>query len=158
MDQENVNVDSKDLEIIQMLKENARISQEEISKTINLSRPTVQKRIKALEEKGVIRQYTIITDDTKLGQEITAFILVVLDGSRRSWKSTRKILTDKMGELDILEIHYIAGADDILLKIKTRDVKSLESSLMDLGKIKGIARTRTMISLSVVDSFNENLD
>lgn len=149
-----VKLDFKDREIIKMLKKDARISQEEISKRIDLSRPTIQKRIKSLEENGVILRYTIITDDRKLGKEITAFILVVLDGSQQAWKFTKKNLVEKMKELEILEIHYIAGADDVLLKIKTRNVDSLETSLMKIKELKGIARTRTMISLSSVeDSF-----
>jgi len=56
-----------------------------------------------------------------------------------------------MNEFEILEIHHIAGQEDVLLKIQTRNIDSLEDTLIKISEIKGVARTRTMICLSSVE-------
>jgi Lrp/AsnC family leucine-responsive transcriptional regulator len=142
-------IDSYDQKIISLLKDNAKLSQEDIAKEIELSRPTVQKRIKNLEENQVIK-FTIHTNGKKIGKEITSFISVAVDRTRRAWDLTYNELQDRMKELEILEIHHITGQEDVLLKIQTRNIDSLESILINISDIEGVSRTRTMICLSSV--------
>ncbi|MFX0085135.1 MAG: Lrp/AsnC family transcriptional regulator [Candidatus Hodarchaeota archaeon] len=143
-------IDSYDQKIISLLKDNAKISQEEIGLEIGLSRPTVQKRIKNLEENQVIK-FTVHTNGKKIGKEITSFITVVVDRTRRAWDLTYNELQDRMKELEILEIHHITGEEDVLLKVQTRNIDSIEMILIKISEIEGVARTRTMICLSSVE-------
>ena len=144
-------IDSKDRKIISLLRKDARISQEEIAKEIGLSRPTVQKRIKALEENNIILGYQIIIDEKKLGKQITAFLLVVLDRTRLAWQLTYQEIYDRMEELEILEFHHVTGGEDVVLKMKTRNIDTLEENLIKITHMKGVSRTRTMICLSSVE-------
>lgn len=145
-----IKIDEYDRKIIALLKENAKISQDEIARQIKLSRPTVQKRIKNLEENQIIK-FCIQTNAKKLGKEITAFLLVVLDRAQRVWEFTYNELEDRMDELEILEIHHIAGQEDVILKLKTRNIDSLETILINVSEMKGVARTRTLICLSSLE-------
>lgn len=143
--------DWKDKRIVELLKADCRISQENIAQELNISRPTVQKRIKTLEENHIILGYTIITDEKKLGKEIVAFILLKLDRSRRAWSGTYSELLKRVNEIEILEIHHITGDDDVLIKMRTRNIDSLEANLIEITQIKGVFRTRTMICLSSIE-------
>jgi len=143
--------DWKDKRIVEFLKADSRISQENIGLKLNISRPTVQKRIKMLEENQVILGYTIITDEKKLGKEIAVFILLKLDRSRRAWSGTYLDLLKRMDELEILEIHHITGDDDVLIKMRTHNIDTLEANLIKITQIKGVFRTRTMICLSSIE-------
>lgn len=144
-------IDSKDRKIVEILKNDSRTHQQKIAEEIGLSRPAVQKRLKALEEKKIILRYTVITDERKLGKEITAYIMVKLDRSRRAWDFTYQELLNRMEELELLEIHHVTGDHDIILKMKTRNIESLEFNLIKITEITGVARTRTFIGLSSVE-------
>ena len=97
-----VSIDNKDRKIIEKLRSNPRVTQEEIGKAIGLSRPAIQKRIKALQDKGVIR-HAVLVNEQLLGKKITAFILVILDRAGRVWNFTYDELLDRMDEFEILD-------------------------------------------------------
>ncbi|UCE14552.1 MAG: winged helix-turn-helix transcriptional regulator, partial [Candidatus Heimdallarchaeota archaeon] len=86
------NIDSIDHKIIQFLKKNGKISRRKIAEELKISPQTVQNRIKALQERGIILGYTIITNEKKIGKEITAFIFVALDRARQTWTLTEQHL------------------------------------------------------------------
>jgi Lrp/AsnC family leucine-responsive transcriptional regulator len=143
-------IDYTDQKIIELLKNDAKISQTKIAETLSISRPTVQKRIKDLEDNDVIK-FSIIINEKKLGKQITAFILVVLDRARRVWDFTYQEILNRMEELEINEFHHITGSEDVILKMKTRNIDSLEANLIKVTEIKGVSRTRTLICLSSVE-------
>jgi len=152
LDDENVTeIDLIDRKIIALLRSNATISQSTIAKTLGLSRPTVQKRLKSLINKKVILGTRIIINEKKLGKGITAFILVELDRARRTWEFTYDEILSRMQELEILEFHHVTGNEDVILKMRTRNIDSLEYNLIKITQIKGVAHTRTMICLSSVE-------
>ena len=141
-------VDSLDLEIIELLKDDSRKTKQEIADKLRKARPTVQNRIKALEENDIIKKYTIVTNDKKLGYNVTALILVALDRAERVWGGTAKELWDHREELGIEEMHHIAGEMDVAIKMKIKNIDTLEENLADINKIDGVARTHTLVCLS----------
>jgi len=66
-------IDDKDEQIIKFLKQNPKTSHRAIADKVGVARQTIQKRIKKLEESGIIR-HAIITDDKKLGKDITVHL------------------------------------------------------------------------------------
>jgi len=140
--------DSIDREIIRLMKTNSRISRRNIAEQLNISPQTVQNRINALEDKGIILGYTIITNEKKLGKEITAFILVTLDRARQTWALTEQHLLLRAQELEVVEMHHIAGDSDVIIKIKTRNLDSLEHIILKIVNLPGVARSRTLMCLS----------
>lgn len=75
-------VDEKDLEIIKMLENNARIPLTRISEKIGMSDVAIRKRLKKLEEEGVIKAYRLRLDHTKLGYRARAIVGFNIDASR----------------------------------------------------------------------------
>ena len=149
-----VSIDNKDRKIIEKLRSNPRVTQEEIGKAIGLSRPAIQKRIKALQDKGVIR-HAVLVNEQLLGKKITAFILVILDRAGRVWNFTYDELLDRMDEFELHEFHHVTGGEDVILKMKTSNIDTLEANLMKITQLEGVLRTRTMICLSSVEGFYE---
>ena len=147
-------VDNKDRMIIDLLRTSPQITHEEIGIQVKLSRAAVQKRVKSLEEEGIIK-YAVLKNEKKLGNKITAFILVILDRAGHVWNFTYNQLLDLMDSLGILEFHHVTGDDDVILKMKTRDIDSLEINLMKITQLEGVLRTRTMICLSSVEGVYE---
>jgi len=67
-------IDEKNLRIIDMLRENARIPVTEIASRLDVSESTIRKRIRALEKNGVITQYTVVVDPSKLGYNSVSMV------------------------------------------------------------------------------------
>src|ERR1039457_3975643 len=74
----DVSLDKKDLEILKLLQENARVTIKEISGKIHLSTTPVHERIKRMEESGVIKQYATLVDNTKINKGLMVICYVSL--------------------------------------------------------------------------------
>ena len=109
-------MDSMDRSILKCLSENSRQSATEISRTVHLSIAAVIERIRKLERNGIIRQYTIVTDQRKMGNEVTALMEVSLEHP-----GYYEGFTKAMRENDhIVSCDYLTGDYDFMLKIQTR--------------------------------------
>lgn len=145
-------IDEKDLKILDVLKENAKLSTYKLAKKTLIPVATVHNRIKKLEKEGIITQYTIKTDHKKLGRIVTAYVLIRYDIS--SWGKTisREQFKKRLLCLsDIEEIKYITGRFDILLKGYFKDLEEVDSLLLnELRKIPGVGQTETFLVVETV--------
>lgn len=145
-------MDSIDLKIINVLKENSRSSTSEISKRVNLSIPAVAERIRKMDEAGIIEKYTIKVNRDKINFKLLAFVFVNIDKTENV-DGFRKAIVQYSS---VLECHHVAGEYDYLLKVLVEDTKSLEYFMSDtLKKIKGVIKSNTIIALS---SLKENIN
>ncbi len=71
-------IDSKDFEILELLKSNSKLTVQQIARKTSIPPTTIHNRIKQMEESGVIRGYSITVDKTKIGMPISVFILVTI--------------------------------------------------------------------------------
>ncbi|MHA1967842.1 MAG: Lrp/AsnC family transcriptional regulator [Candidatus Hodarchaeales archaeon] len=145
-----VKIDNKDRRIISFLKEDPKMSHQKIANELGLARQTIQKRIKDLEENGVIK-YSVLTNDKILGKEITAFVLIELTKTQEISMGIHQEILSRMDELELLEVHYLAGQEDMLLKMRTRTIDTLRVNLVKITQMEGVSRTRTMISLTAAE-------
>ena len=136
-------MDAIDKQILRILSENAEIPTTEISRAVNLSVPAVNKRIKKLKDEKTIRAFTILTGSEQVEKPILAFILVVLQYNQGVDDFMHFVETEK----DILECYAISGEYDYILKVCAGDIRSLEQKLLQLKSLRGIAKSRTMLSL-----------
>ncbi|MEP6713206.1 MAG: Lrp/AsnC family transcriptional regulator [Ferruginibacter sp.] len=140
-------LDKIDWGILRLMQDNARISNADIARELHMAPSAVLERVKKLEQKKVILQYTTRLNSSLLQQKLLAFVFIkTSEGFGCS--AAGKILA-KMPEVQ--EVHHIAGEDCYLVKIRTAD----SVSLMDLmrnrfTKIAGILSTRTTIVLETV--------
>ena len=137
-------MDAIDYKILSCLRDNARENATNIGVKINLSTSAVIERIKRLEASGIIEQYTMVTNQEKVGRDLTAFISVSLEHPMYN-----EGFIDKVKDNDeITECHYIAGDFDFILKVITKAGKNLETVLNYIKGIKGVSLTRTSVVLS----------
>lgn len=137
-------MDLIDLRIIECLKENARESASVIGAKINLSVSAVIDRIRKLENSGVIKKYTVVLDNEKIGLDITAFISVGMEHPKYNDKFIEFVKNEPL----IVECHYITGDADFLLKICTENGKGLEKLVNEIKSLGGISLTKTLVVLS----------
>jgi Lrp/AsnC family transcriptional regulator, leucine-responsive regulatory protein len=144
-------LDKNDTKIIELLELHSNLSVRDLAKKIGLPATTVYNRIRKLNEKGVIKRYTIDLDYSKLGKAILAYILVKVDQKTLSERDMSRM--DLVNELkknkSIISVASVTGQNDIVLKTAIKDIIGLNEFLYSqLKGIPGIERTETMIILN----------
>lgn len=140
-------LDETDTKILNILQQNSRTANAEIARRLGMAPSAILERIRKLEERDVIRQYTALLNGKSVGQGVLAFIFVRTDdrvGQVRTAQALAQIP-------EILEVHYIAGEDCYLVKVRVGDTESLSKLFTErLAHIKSITSTRTTIVLETV--------
>ncbi len=136
-------MDETDVKILNILSDNSNTTTTEMTQKVNLSIPAINKRIQKLIQRGIIRRFTILMDNKKVGKPIQAFILVVVQHISSGDNLTNYIQSDP----DVLECYAVTGEYDYLLKVCAKDVESLEEKLLHLKRQLGVVKSHTMFSL-----------
>ena len=145
-------IDGTDRTILMMLQENARVSNAEIARQVEMAPSAVLERIRKLEDRGVIKGYAAHLDPRALGQGLLAYVLVRTD--RGAWQAETAAKIAALPEVQ--EVHHIAGEDCFLVKVRTRDTAALGSLLRDrVSAIEAVRSTRTTIVLDTVKETTE---
>ncbi len=141
-------IDDLDIDIINELRSDARISIQEISKKLDRRRATIHARINKLVENKVINGYTIIPDFEQLGHGITVFVLVAVSEKQYKKYGTMDELSKKISKIpQVSEIHSVSGEYDYLLKIRVNNLETLGKDIIfTLRKEYGAVRTLTLTS------------
>lgn len=139
--------DATDLRILELLQDNARTSQTDISKAVGLAPSAVLERIRKLEAKGAIRDYVARVDPHVLGRALLAFIAV-----RTSEHGAEMPSAVALAQIpEVLEVHHVAGDDCYLLKVRARDAEHLGQLLRNqIASVPHVTSTRTTIVLETV--------
>lgn len=138
-------IDDIDKDILNIIQQDARISNAEIARQIGLAPSATLERIKKLEERGVIRGYSTEIDPSQIGFGLTAFVAV---RTRECSDEADRILS-KIPE--VLEVHDIAGDDDYLLKIRAKDAEHLSRILRErLKSVPNVIGMRTTVVLQTL--------
>lgn len=142
-------IDVLDRKILQALQEDGRATNVELSARVHLSAPQCFRRVRALEERGVIRRYAAQVHAESLGLGVTAFVSLNIAGEQ--FGRVRDIESSIRAFPQILECHTVSGDYDYLLKVVARDLKSLSQFLTDrLMQLPGVADVRSMICLEEI--------
>ena len=117
-----VTLDKKDMAILKLLQENARVTVKEISEKIHLSTTPVHERIKRMEESGVIKQYVTLVDQNKVDLNL----MVICYVSLKEHSKTAGVKFIKMvNELqEVIECYSISGEFDFMLKVVCKDMNT----------------------------------
>lgn len=139
-------LDEKDRKLLGYLQEDARISNAELARRVDLSPPGLQKRLRRLEQKGIIDRYVTLLNREALGFDMLCLIQVTMRRHEPQAIDRFRILVQDMPE--VLECYSVTGEFDYLLKIAVRNRKHLEHFLMDdLTPIPGMDTIRTSLVL-----------
>ncbi len=137
-------LDEIDQKILDILPSAGRTHRNNLAEVVGLSLPSVSERLRKLEENGYIRGYAAVVDPKKLGKDITAFIVVIVDSS----KHYHAFIEHAAAVDEILECHAITGEGSHLLKVRTQNTASLERLLAKIQSWNGVTGTRTQLVLS----------
>jgi DNA-binding Lrp family transcriptional regulator len=146
-------LDEKDLALLQYLQEDARITNTELARRVDLSPPGLQRRVRKLEESGVIERYVTIVNREAVGFDMLCFVQVTL---QRHDPEANKGFKDIVGGMpEVLECYHITGEYDYLLKVAVRNRKHLEAFLLDaLTPVPGMDKIRTSLVLREIKTTN----
>ena len=142
-------LDDLDRRLLASLQEDARRSSAELARELKLSGPGLQKRLRRLEERGVIRAYATVVNREAVGLDLLCFIHIMLAHHR---PDSIKRFPDRIRKMpEVLECHFLTGEFDYLLKVVVADHEELEKFLFErLMKVSGVDRTRTSIVVKEV--------
>ena len=147
---EPARLDDLDRRLLSRLQEDARVSTAELARQFKLSAPGVQKRLRRLEEKGVIERYVTLVNREAVGLDLLCFVLVMLAHHRAD--SVKRFRAGIVAMPEVLECHHLTGEFDCLLKLVVANHEELQRFLERLMKVGGVDRLRTSIVLSEIKS------
>jgi len=136
-------MEAADRRIIDLLREDGRMSFTDLGKAIGLSTSAVHQRVRRLEERGVISGYAAIVDPSALGSPLTAFVSVAPLDPRDP-----DDIPDRLRGIGAIDACYsIAGDSNYLLRVRVSTPQHLEELLATV-RTKGGVSTRTTIVLT----------
>ena len=142
-------LDSVDLRILSELQFDGRLSNVELAQKIHLSPSACLRRVKELEETGVIAQYVALLDPKAIGQQGTSFTIVNL--SRLGNGLLDEFEAAVRETPGVLDCYYVAGSTDYLIRFAYRDAEDLERFHKEvLMRLPGVERTNSMLVLRTV--------
>ena len=142
-------LDALDRKILEALQADGRATNVELAGQVHLSAPQCFRRVRALEERGVIRGYRAQVQAEALGLRVMAYVGLNIDGGH--FGRAREIEGQIRDFPQILECHAVSGEHDYLLKVVARDLKSLSQFLTDrLMQVAGVDDVRSMICLEEI--------
>lgn len=142
-------MDYIEYKLLNSLQKNARLTNLELAKQVGLSASPCLRRVKTLEENGVITGYSAIINQNKVNLSVNVFVQVSLE---RQSEERLQIFEEKIMEYkEVMEAYLMTGEADYLLRIVVKDLQAYEKFLKDnLTQIKGIASIRSYFSLKQV--------
>lgn len=138
-------LDDTDRKILNMLLQAGRVSYTDIAKAVDMKPPSVIDRIKKMETEGIIQGYTVQLDYQKLGYDLNAFVGVVVDHPDHI-----SLLEETYRDIDdgIVSCYHVTGEFTMLLRVITKNTKTLSAVIKKLRSVPGVIKTNTMIVFS----------
>lgn len=137
-------MDMIDLQLVELLRRNARLSFAELARQVGLSAPAVHERVGKLESSGVIVSYRAEVAPDALGLGVTAMVGVVQSAA----SDLDELVTSLSDMPEVESCYFLAGDQSFLLKVRVTGMAELERLVTRLSHTPGVAHTRTSIALS----------
>jgi len=140
-------LDKTDKGLLAELQTNARITNAELAKRVNLSPSSTLERVKKLEASGLIDRYITLLNARKAGYTCMTFVEVTLE---RHGETPLEDFFTSIADMDeVLECHHITGEGDFLLKIATRDIPHYDELILHgLSALSNVRHLKTSVVLS----------
>jgi len=142
----DTNLDEIDLKILQRLQEDGRITNVELANSVGLTAPPCLRRMRALEEQGVINSYHAAIDPAKMGYTITVFAMVSLKSQAEADLQAFEEHVQKLPE--VRECYMLNGEIDFILKVVAKDLQQFQSFLTSqLTAAPNVASVKTSLTI-----------
>ncbi len=141
--------DKKDLAILKLLQENARITVKEISEKIHLSTTPVHERIKRMEETGIIKQYATLVDHSKVKKGLTVICYVSL--KEHGKKAGVKFIQTIKNLNEVIECFSISGEFDFMLKVVCENMNGYyDFHVNKLSEIENVGHVQSVFVMGII--------
>ncbi|MEP6951709.1 MAG: Lrp/AsnC family transcriptional regulator [Ginsengibacter sp.] len=145
----NTAPDEKDLAILKLLQENARITIKEISAKVHLSTTPVHERIKRMEESGIIKQYATLVDHTKVKKGLMVICYVSL--KQHSRNAGDKFIKTMRELNEVIECYNISGEFDFMLKVVSEDMNAYyDFHVNKLSQIENMGHVQSVFVMGII--------
>jgi Lrp/AsnC family transcriptional regulator, leucine-responsive regulatory protein len=137
-------MDSVDSQLVAALRADGRASYAELGRRVGLSGPSVQERVRRLEDRAVLRGYHASVDPVAVGLDVTALVSVYLSDN-----AVQDDVAERLADVEAIEDCWsVAGDETFVVKMRVTDVAALEATIGRLRRARGVSRTRTTVVLS----------
>jgi DNA-binding Lrp family transcriptional regulator len=137
-------LDAVDRRILSLLHADARITNSALAETVGIAPSTCHGRVRRLVDVGVIRGFYTDIDPVAVGMPLQAMISVSLQSSARG--KIRSFIQQIRGRRQVMDVYFLAGADDFLLHVAARDTEDLRSFVVEnLNADADVAGTQTSL-------------
>jgi len=142
-------LDDKDLAILRLLQQNARITVKEISDTIHLSTTPVHERIKRMEDNGVIKQYATLVDHAKVKKGLMVICYVSLKQHNKS--SGLKFIKAIQEMHEVIECYNISGEFDFMLKVVAENMDAYyDFHVNKLSQVENMGHLQSVFVMGII--------
>ena len=139
-------LDNIDRKILGILQRDATTSVQEVAGQVGLTNNPCWRRIKRLEEQGIIEQRVAVVNPKAIGLGITAFVTIRIDTHNREWLALFAACIEKIPE--IVECHRMTGDVDYLLKVLIRDLEHYDNVYQKLiASVPGLSDVSSTFSM-----------
>lgn len=141
-----IELDATDWRILKELQADGRMTNIALANRIGLSAPPCLRRVRALEEAGLISGYTALIDEVALGYALTAFAMVRLHNQAES--DLRAFENRVLGWPLVREAYMLSGESDFMLKCIARDLPEFQNFVLDaLTSAPNVASVKTFLTI-----------
>lgn len=149
-----VTLDEQDRKILSVLQKRCRISAQELSEATGISPATCWRRLKSLEDNGVVAGYRAIIEREKIGYAVCAFVHISVE--RQSPEVVAEIEAKIRKRPEVLECYATTGDADFTLRVVARDITDYDRFLQGfLFELPGIGQVRSSIALREIKHVTE---
>lgn len=149
MRQSDSSLDIRDRAILRLLQEDGRLTNVDLAERVNLSPSACLRRVKLLEERGLIARYVMLLDERAAGLPGVAFVLVTLDQQGRGALETFEAAIQRHPE--VTECCLLAGAADYMVRVAYADAADFERIHTEiLTQLPGVVRVQSTLALRSV--------
>jgi DNA-binding Lrp family transcriptional regulator len=145
----DIDLDATDIKILNLLQEDAKLTNVELASRVNLSPSPCLARVRALEQRGIVSRYVTLLDPLKVGLGISVFVQIGME------RQVERNLEDFQAAIasypEVMECYLMTGDFDYLIRVVVKDMPALERFIVDkLTKIPGISNIKSSLALKQV--------
>jgi DNA-binding Lrp family transcriptional regulator len=144
----NTEIDDIDRSILNKLQKNGRLSNVQLATEVGLSESACLRRVKLLEDCGIIDRYVMLINQSTIGKPGNVFVRVTLDGQQREKLAAFEAEISKVAE--VMECYLMSGDFDYLLRVITRDNDDYVRVHNKLTSLSGVMRVQSSFAMKTV--------
>ncbi|MGL4610036.1 MAG: Lrp/AsnC family transcriptional regulator [Trueperaceae bacterium] len=145
----NQTIGNLDKKLLNVLQHNARLPNNQIADEVGMSPSSTLRRVRQLEDAGIIQQYVTLLDAKQLGFQLQVFVEIVLD--KQTKNAVEHFATEILKFPEVLACHLVLGEYDYLLRVATTDLDAYQRLLLNqFTQIRGVSNVKSRVMLKEV--------